>query len=204
MLFDDSYRTIAQPSTGLFKDKGSKFISYAFPVKSEAEMKECLQQIKAEHPKARHHCWALRLSPDRTIYRVNDDGEPGGSAGRPILNTILSADLTDIGIIVVRYFGGTLLGIPGLIHAYKAATVDALNKCAVVEKQIMDTYQLRFNYIVMNDVMRMIKEEGLTVISQLFETECSIVIAIRQSNLNRILGKIEKIDNLTYTYQSTV
>ena len=112
MLFDDRYKTIAEASEGIFRDKGSKFLAYAYPIKSEGNVKEYISVLKALHPKARHHCWALRLSPDRSVFRLNDDGEPSGTAGRPILNTILSNDLTNILVVVVRYFGGTLLGVP--------------------------------------------------------------------------------------------
>src|SRR5690606_29745138 len=113
-LFDDTYRTIASPSTGVFRDRGSKFIAYAYPFRDGGELKERIAALKSEHPKARHHCWAYRLTPDRTIFRVNDDGEPSGTAGRPILNTLLSHDVTNVLVVVVRYFGGTLLGVPGL------------------------------------------------------------------------------------------
>jgi uncharacterized YigZ family protein len=122
-VFTDSYLTVKQPAQGLFKDKGSKFIGYIFPIQSAEDVKGVLAQLKAEHPKARHICWALRLSTDRSVFRVNDDGEPSGTAGKPILNTLLSANLTQVCVAVVRYFGGTLLGVPGLIHAYKEASL---------------------------------------------------------------------------------
>lgn len=126
MLFDDTYRTIAHPAEGIFKDRGSKFLGFAFPVKTETEIKEIIANLRAEHSKARHFCWALRLTADRSVFRLNDDGEPSGTAGRPILNTLLSADLTNILIVVVRYFGGTLLGVPGLINAYKTASQESI------------------------------------------------------------------------------
>src|SRR5688500_2730354 len=119
MLFDDTYKTIDAPAEGVFRDRGSKFLGYAYPVLAECEVKGILANLRAEHGKARHFCWALRLSPDRSIFRIQDDGEPSGTAGRPILNTMLSADITNVLIVVVRYFGGTLLGVPGLINAYK-------------------------------------------------------------------------------------
>jgi len=125
MLFDDSYRTIEKPAEGVFRDRGSKFIAFAYPINSESELKNILSQLKSEHPKANHHCWAIRLGLDRSVFRINDDGEPSGTAGRPILNTLLSHNLTNVAVIVVRYFGGTLLGVPGLINAYKTATEEA-------------------------------------------------------------------------------
>ena len=121
-LFEDTYQTIEFPAEGIFRDKGSKFIAYAYPFKDEANLKDIIADLKSQHPKARHHCYAYRLSPDRSVFRVNDDGEPSGTAGRPILNVLLSMDVTNILVVVVRYFGGTLLGVPGLINAYKTAT----------------------------------------------------------------------------------
>ncbi len=140
MLFDDTYRTIKIPSEGSFKDKGSKFLAFAYPITSETDIKPILAKLKAEHTKANHHCWAMRITPDRSVFKLNDDGEPSGTAGRPILNTLLSRDLTNVLIIVVRYFGGTLLGVPGLINAYKQATEDALNQATVIEKTVNDLY----------------------------------------------------------------
>ncbi|MET1055429.1 MAG: YigZ family protein, partial [Pedobacter sp.] len=136
MLFDDTYKTIESRAEGLFKDKGSKFIAFAYPILSESEVKPILLGLRAEHTKANHFCYAYRLSPDRNVYRVNDDGEPSGTAGRPILNTLLSADVTNILIVVVRYFGGTLLGVPGLINAYKSAAAEALGLAEIIEKTV--------------------------------------------------------------------
>src|SRR5690606_23871949 len=136
--------------------------------------------VKSEHPKARHWCYAYRLSPDRTIFRVNDDGEPSGSAGRPILNTLLSNELTNILVIVVRYFGGTLLGIPGLINAYKNATQEAIDAAEVIEKTQEDVYKIDFDYLQMNEVMRIIKEDDLEIHKQDFDNRCSITLSIRQ------------------------
>src|SRR6476620_9908190 len=127
MLFDDTYKTVKTTSEGTFRDKGSKFIAYIFPLQNESEVKVMLTSLRADHPKANHFCWAFRLTPDRSVFRLNDDGEPSGTAGRPILNTLLSYDLTNVLVVVVRYFGGTLLGVPGLINAYKKATVEAIS-----------------------------------------------------------------------------
>jgi uncharacterized YigZ family protein len=196
MLFDDTYKTVAGPSEGVFRDRGSKFMGYAYPILSDEEVKAILLKLRSEHAKARHFCWALRLSPDRGVFRIQDDGEPSGTAGRPILNTMLSADVTNILIVVVRYFGGTLLGVPGLINAYKTAAVEALQAAEIIEKTVNDIYELQFDYLVMNDVMRLIKEEKLNVLSQNFDNACNIKIEIRKANLNSILGKIEKVEGL--------
>lgn len=203
MLFNDTYKTIASPSEGLFKDRGSKFIGYAYPLRSEAAAKDIIQALRAEHPKARHFCWALRLSPDRTVFRVNDDGEPAGSAGRPILNALLSADLTNILVVVVRYFGGTLLGVPGLINAYKTAAQEAITSANVIEKTVNDIYRLEFDYLAMNDVMKVLKDENLEVINQQFDNSCSMEISVRQSQLNAVLARLDKVDALRYTYAGT-
>lgn len=195
MLFDDTYKTISSPSEGLFKDKGSKFISLAYPIKSEAEIKGLLANLRSEHPKARHYCWAMRLSPDRSIFRINDDGEPSGTAGRPILNTILSSDLTDILIVVVRYFGGTLLGVPGLINAYKKATLDVIQRSEIIEKTVNSLYLLDFDHSQMNEVMRIVKEEELKVKSQSFDNRCVMELEVRQSAVNKVIGRLNKLEN---------
>lgn len=200
MLFDDTYKTIANISEGIYRDRGSKFIAYAYPVHSEAEVKSLVQTLRNEHSKARHFCWAMRLTPDRSIFKIQDDGEPSGTAGRPILNSILSADLTNILIVVVRYFGGTLLGVPGLINAYKSATVDAIANSVIINRTVNDVYEVVFDYLAMNDVMRIIKDEALEVIDQSFDNECNMRLSIRKANLNRVLEKLEKIDHLKVSY----
>ncbi|WP_316748267.1 YigZ family protein [Pedobacter gandavensis] len=204
MLFDDTYKTITAPSEGLFKDRGSKFIAFAYPIRSEAEVKPILAQLRSEHGKARHFCWALRLSPDRSIFRIQDDGEPSGTAGRPILNALLSADITNILIVVVRYFGGTLLGVPGLINAYKSAAIEAIQAAEIVEKTVNDVYELTFDYLNMNDVMRLFKEEQLHILSQEFDNSCTITFEVRKAQLNQVLGKIEKIEGVKVSYLHTV
>ncbi|WP_187774830.1 IMPACT family protein [Pedobacter sp. BS3] len=202
-MFDNSYKTIAKPSEGLFKDKGSKFIAYAFPVATEQEARQKLDAVKAEHPKARHHCWAYRLTPDRSVFRINDDGEPSGTAGRPILNTLLSADVTNIMLIVVRYFGGTLLGVPGLINAYKTAAADALKQAQIIEKPITDIYRLEFAYLYMNDVMRIVKEGNLPILKQQFDNTCTIELAVPKLQVNAVVDKLEHIENIQLTYLYT-
>lgn len=204
MLFDDTYQTIAHPSEGIFRDKGSKFIAYAYPIIDESELKLILSTLRTAHPKARHFCWALRLTPDRSVFRLNDDGEPSGTAGRPILNTLLSADVTNILLVVVRYFGGTLLGVPGLINAYKTASIEALQASEIIIKTINSIYEISFDYIATNQVMRVIKDEQLKIINQEFDNQCKIKFEVRKAQLNVVLGKFEKIEATKLTYLHTV
>jgi uncharacterized YigZ family protein len=203
MLFDDTYRTIEKPAEGIFRDRGSKFLAFAYPIIAEAEIKNILVKLKSEHPKANHHCWAMRLGIDRSVFRVNDDGEPSGTAGRPILNTLLSRDLTNIVVVVVRYFGGTLLGVPGLINAYKLATIDALDKTVVIEKTVNDVYLVEFDYPQMNDVMKVIKEDNLHIITQSLEIACSIRLAIRKTQVNPTLTKLNILNGVKTIYENT-
>jgi uncharacterized YigZ family protein len=203
-VFTDSYLTVKQPAQGLFKDKGSKFIGYVFPLQSVEDVKGILAELKAEHPKARHVCWALRLSTDRSVFRVNDDGEPSGTAGKPILNTLLSANLTQVCVAVVRYFGGTLLGVPGLIHAYKEASLAAIKEAEIIEKTIKDRYQIHVPYTQLNKVMKILKDENITILAQDLDTECSLIIEIRQQFVLKIITLLENIYNLRLIYQSTL
>jgi uncharacterized YigZ family protein len=203
MLFDDTYRTIEKPAEGLFRDRGSKFLAFAYPVTTEADIKNILAKLKSEHPKANHHCWAMRLGIDRSVFRMNDDGEPSGTAGRPILNTLLSRDLTNIMVVVVRYFGGTLLGVPGLINAYKSATIDVLEKSVVIEKTVNDVYVIEFDYPQMNDVMKIIKDDSLHVMEQSLETACSIRLAIRKTQVNLTLTKLNALNGVKTIYIKT-
>jgi uncharacterized YigZ family protein len=204
MLFEDTYKTVEKTSEGVFRDRGSKFIAYIFPIRSEEETKELLQKVKSEHPKARHHCWAYRLSPDRSVFRLNDDGEPSGTAGRPILNTLLSFEVTNVFAVVVRYFGGTLLGVPGLINAYKSATIEALQMANIIEKTVNDIYEVEFEYLNMNDVMRIIKEENLELLNQQFDNECKLELSVRKTQVNQVIGKLEKIENIKLSFVTTL
>ena len=204
MLFSDTYKTISASSEGIFRDRGSKFIGYAYPIHSEEEVKGLIQALKAEHPKARHHCWALRLSPDRNVFRINDDGEPSGTAGRPILNTLLSQDVTNVLIVVVRYFGGTLLGVPGLINAYKTAAQEALAAATIIEKTVNDQYRLTFDYLQLNAVMKLIKDQEIMVLSQQMDNSCEFIVEIRQAEVNKIIAGLEKIPNLNIQYLRTL
>lgn len=199
MLFDDTYKTIEELSEGIFRDKGSRFIAYLYPIKSDEEIKNIIAELKSLHPKARHFCWAIRMGPDRSVFRINDDGEPSGTAGRPILNTLLSNDLTNVLALVVRYFGGTLLGVPGLINAYKCATMEAINQSIIVEKTIDLTFRIEFGHPVMNEVMKVIKDENLKLFNQCFDLNCRFDIAIRQSQVNQVLARLEKIEGVQWS-----
>lgn len=204
MLFSDTFQTISKPCEGVFKDKGSKFLAYAYPFQSESSLKEILQKLKLEHPKANHYCYAYRLGLDKNIFRVNDDGEPAGTAGRPILNTLLSLDVTNVLVVVVRYFGGTLLGVPGLIYAYKAATEAVINQTEIIQKTVQDVYQINFDYIQMNEVMKLIKDEKLESFEPIFDLSCEIKLAINQSDVNKIIGKLESLNHLKIKYLHSI
>lgn len=200
MLFDDTYQTIENPTESIFRDRGSKFLGFAYPISSDNDIKVIVAKLKAEHPKANHHCWAMRLGTDRSVYRVNDDGEPSGTAGRPILNILLSKDVTNILVVVVRYFGGTLLGVPGLINAYKVATEEALKLAVIIQKTVNDIYTIKFDYLQMNDVMRIIKDENLPVLEQQFDNDCSMQLSIRKMQVEQVLGKLGNVTGLKAKY----
>ncbi|MES3018932.1 MAG: YigZ family protein [Bacteroidota bacterium] len=204
MLFDDTYKTIHETSEGTFRDKGSKFIAYLYPLGSESEVRDIINSLKSVHPKANHYCWAFRLSTDRSVFRVNDDGEPSGTAGRPILNTLLSYDITNVLVVVVRYFGGTLLGVPGLINAYKKATIEAINNSVITELSIRSLYEIKFEHPQINEVMKVVKEEQLNSVSQSFDTICVIQLEIRQSAQERILARFNKIKSINLKYISSL
>lgn len=176
----DSYLTLAVPSTGEYKDRGSKFIAYAWPVRSEEEALAQLEGVRKEHFKARHHCFAWRLGLEGSRFRANDDGEPSGTAGRPILGQIDAASLTDVAIVVVRYFGGTLLGTSGLINAYREAAAAAIRQAEIVEKIVKDRFRLDFDYALMPDVMHAVKKLDLEILHQAFDARGLLEVAIRQ------------------------
>ena len=204
MLFSDTYLTIASPAEGIYKDRGSKFLAFAFPVKREEEVKEQLGKLQKEHPGANHHCYAFRVGADKTLFRANDDGEPSGTGGKPILGQIQSKDLTNILIVVVRYFGGSLLGVPGLIAAYKGAAADALANSTIIEKQIMEIYQLYFPYAAMNDVMKILKEEDLTQWDQDFQLHCKLKFSVRKNDADKVIVKFTSIADVNTDYLQTV
>lgn len=187
----DAYQTIATPSTGEFKDRGSKFIAYAWPVRKEAEALHHLEALRKEHFKARHHCYAWRLEPDGSLFRANDDGEPSGTAGRPILGQIDSFSLTYVVVVVVRYFGGTLLGTSGLINAYREAAAEALRNAEIIECLVKDHFLLDFDYALMPDVMNAVKKLELEILSQHFETRGQLEIGIRQSESRATLSRLK-------------
>lgn len=199
----DTYLTIKAFSQGLYKEKGSRFIGLAWPVTAQEEIKSILENIRKEHHSARHHCYAWMLGQERQTFRINDDGEPSGSAGKPILGQINSFNLTNILIVVVRYFGGKLLGVSGLINAYRTAAELALKNGEIIELYIKDYYELFFPYSVINDVMKLIKEEEAGQSQQKFELECNMTINFRTSARERILNALSRIDGLKYKYTGT-
>ena len=188
-----TYQTIAQTSLAEFKDRGSRFLAYAYPIASVEEFKEKLQLLKKEHPKAVHHCFAYRIGLDNNIFRVSDDGEPSGTAGKPILGQIDSKGLTNILIVVVRYFGGTLLGVPGLINAYKSASARALQLTPVIRKAVKVMYELQFDYTRMNDVMMLVKKYNCTIIEQEAQLFCKMKIGIPVNRLEEFLFKVKEL-----------
>ncbi|NNC69223.1 MAG: YigZ family protein [Flavobacteriaceae bacterium] len=199
MIHSDSYKTILKPSAEIiFKDKGSKFLGYAYPILYEEQVKEIIVSLKERHHKARHWCyaWKLGLEAHRMRYRVNDDGEPNNSAGQPIYGQIVSKELTNILVVVVRYFGGTKLGMSGLINAYKTAAEMAISASKLVERTIETTYQLNFEYKDLNKVMRVIKEEQLKIIDQKMGVACEILVSIRKNDTKRVKIIFENLHNL--------
>ena len=194
----DTYRTIESKSEGIFKAKGSKFLAFAYYVENEEDIKSIIADLKKRYHDARHHCYAYRIYPEYPVYRTNDDGEPSGTAGKPIYGQILSSSLTNVLIIVVRYFGGTLLGTSGLINAYRSAARGCIEKARIIERIIEDTVILQFDYEKLNVVMRIIKEENIHIIQQQCEMECTIRINIRKSKLEKVLSRLVNVDNLKY------
>lgn len=204
MLFSDTYKTIAAESKGLFKDRGSRFIAIARPVSSQEEIKIILEELRREYHDARHHCYAWMLSPDRQAWRVNDDGEPSGTAGRPILGQINSRELTNVLIVVIRYFGGTLLGVSGLINAYRSAADDALTHAEIIEKHVTETWQVTFPYTAMNDVMKVLKDDGCSQHSHNYSgEECSAEISFRASHTDKVTERLRKIPGVILTWLRT-
>lgn len=191
----DSYNSIANPSEGLFKDNGSRFIALAYPVETEEEVKEIVDGLKKKYHDARHHCYAYRLGYDGARYRANDDGEPSGSSGRPILGQIDSKGLSDVLVVVVRYFGGIKLGIPGLIRAYKTSTADALESAEIVEKIASRWFKVQFEYMGMNDVMKIVKDMDLEMSNQVFDLSCCMDVKVRLSAIDDFMSRISDIEH---------
>lgn len=190
------YYTIDKPAVAEFKDRGSKFLAYAFPITGVTDFKDGLRRLKEEHPKAAHHCFAYRIGNDKNNFRSSDDGEPSGSAGKPILGQIDSKELTNTAVVVVRYFGGTLLGVPGLINAYKTSTSLALQLTAVVQKPILIQYDLHFDYTLMNDVMMVVKRFGCVILQNEAQLFCRMVIGIPKENFDLCLEKLKDMHGL--------
>ncbi len=218
MLSKDQYQTLAEESIGEFRDRGSKFVAYAYPAYNEAELSHSLEVVRKLHPKARHHCYAYRLGLDQQKYRANDDGEPSGTAGRPILGQIDSFGLTNVIIIVIRYFGGTKLGTSGLINAYKTAAAEALSVANIIQKTVEDIYEIQFDYALMSQVMNTVKKLELEIVEQQFGNSASLQVAIPQSEVSETLLRlkagigglrleeaetVEKVDGLEMIYKTT-
>lgn len=203
-MSNDFYNTIQQSSTAEFKDRGSRFIAFAYPVNTVDDFKIYRTQLKKEHPKADHHCFAYRLGIDGTNFRVSDDGEPSGSAGRPILGQIDSNQLTNVLVIVVRYFGGTLLGVPGLINAYKTSAALALQQNIIIQKPVLINYRLQFDYMLMNDVMKLVKQYDCLVLKQELQLFCLMEIGVPKNKANEILDKIKELRDLEMTPLSLI
>jgi len=199
----DTYKTIKSLAEGLYKEKGSRFVAIAIPVSDQEAIKPILDKIRKEHHEARHHCYAYMIGHERTNWRVNDDGEPSGTGGRPILGQINSYGLTNLIIVVSRYFGGTLLGVSGLINAYRSAALSALQNADQVERTLQEYYEITYPYISMNDVMRILKDESINQSQQSFALECRILINFRVSAKEKILHRLSRIDGLTYRFIDT-
>ncbi|MBK7172551.1 MAG: YigZ family protein [Bacteroidales bacterium] len=203
MLFDDQYFMIESSVQGSFKDRGSRFIGIAIPVLTEQEVKRELEVLKKQYFDATHHCYAYILGADKSAWRVNDDGEPSGTAGRPIHGQILSANLTNILVVVIRYYGGTKLGVPGLINAYKSAAREAIGNATIITCIVKEVYQLDYDYILMNEVMKIVKEEGVEVLKTEFGMKCVMQIAIRKQHADKVCTRFHRLSSLKTNYLRT-
>ncbi len=199
----DVYFSIKAPSQGLYKEKGSRFIAFAHPVSDQEEIKAILEIIRKEHHEARHHCFAWMTGHNRLNWRFNDDGEPSGTGGRPILGQINSSGLTNILIVVTRYFGGTLLGVSGLINAYRTAAADAIQNAEIIECLLQDYYEITYPYDAMNQVMKILKEESVSQSEHSFDIVCRIRLNFRSSAKERILPRLSRIEGLACSYLET-
>ena len=193
---NDFYQTIDKESVAEFKDRGSRFMAYAFPISTTGDFKKRLKELKEDHPKAVHHCFAYRIGTDGNNFRSSDDGEPSGSAGRPILGQIDSKELTNMAIIVVRYFGGTLLGVPGLVNAYKTAASFALQLNPIIKKAVLINYRLQFDYTILNDVMRIIKKNDCIILKQELQLFCMIETAIPKTNIELCILQLKNLKSM--------
>jgi uncharacterized YigZ family protein len=202
MLFDSDYKTISKTTEGVFKEKGSKFIALCKPISSVEDFKNWLVEIKSNYTGAVHYCYAYRIGYDKQLYRINDDGEPSGSAGRPIYNVIQSNELTNIGIVVVRYFGGTLLGVPGLINAYKQSSIEALHQNVIITKSIIEKLSIEFAYEKMNEAMRVIKEHQLKIIKQESAEHYYMEVEVPIKNAEQVRSAFQ-LYSISYKYLET-
>ena len=196
MAAPEIYNTIEQTALAEFKDRGSRFLAYAFPMQTTDDFKKQLQILKKEHAKANHHCFAYRIGLDGNNFRVSDDGEPSGSAGRPILGQIDSKNITNTGVVVVRYFGGTLLGVPGLINAYKTATILSLQLVPIVRKPVLINYRLQFDYTLMNDIMLIVKQCQCVVVQQEISMFCTMQLGIPVTSVEEVLYKLNDLQGV--------
>ncbi|MCF8333980.1 MAG: YigZ family protein [Bacteroidales bacterium] len=201
---EDSYKTITKTSRGFYKDKGSKFYAFAYPVENTDHIRQYLDELKKEYHDARHHCYAYAIGFERETTRMNDDGEPSGSAGKPIFGQLLSHGVTNVLIVVTRYFGGVKLGIRGLINAYKFASADALENNHIITRYLKDVYELHYDYPMMNRVMYLLKEENLEQLETRFETDCRITFAVRKKDSQRIYERFNQLHPLKITFLRSV
>lgn len=201
MLFETTYKTITGRAEAIFKDKNSKFIALALPAATEQQAKTELEKIRKQYFDATHHCFAFRIGIDKSANRSSDDGEPSGTAGKPIYNQILSKDLTNILIVVVRYYGGTKLGVSGLINAYKSSAKTALENAEIITKDIYEIYTLDFKYELLNNIMRLVKDEHCKIINQNFDNDCNIKLKIPKNNISSFLTKTKALNLKSLTFK---
>ncbi len=197
----DVYKTIEAPVEAALRERSSKFIAFAYPVATAEQVKEIVDDLRKKYYDATHHCFAYRLGADGSVFRVNDDGEPSGTAGRPILGQMMSAGLTNCLIVVVRYFGGTKLGVPGLIGAYREAAAMAIEAAVAVEKTEDTILTAEFPYVSMNDVMKVVKDEQPRIVSQNFDNVCAITLSIRKGRAEALAGRLEKVEGVAMSYE---
>ena len=201
-MAQDSYKTIARPAETTYRQLSSKFLVYAYPVETEAEIKEYLDALRKRWFDATHHCYAWRLGAKGEQFRANDDGEPSSTAGKPILGQLLSQEVTNCLVVVVRDFGGTKLGVPGLIAAYKESTALVLSECEIVERTVDVVIDVSFSYIAMNDVMRIVKDMQPKVVNQVFDNLCTMTLSIREGDSDQLIGRLEKVEGATVEVRS--
>ena len=193
-MAQDSFKTIARAAETTYRQLSSKFLVYAYPVETEEEIKEHLEALRKRWFDATHHCYAWRLGAHGELFRANDDGEPSSTAGKPILGQLLSQEVTNCLVVVVRYFGGTKLGVPGLIAAYKESTAQVLAECEIIEKTVDVVYNVQFSYMAMNDIMRIVKDMQPRIVSQEFDNMCNMTLAIREADAEQLEGRLSKVE----------